>query len=105
MTSSAEGWGMVLIEAMQYGCVPIAYNSYTSLADIVQNGVNGFAIPAFNKKCYVEKLEFLMNNNAVRDEMAKKGYESIKKFNQKDTSYKWIELFDEVLSQQQSQNY
>ena len=99
MTSSTEGWGMVLIEAMQYGCVPIAYNSYTSLADILQNKKNGFIIPAFDRKEYIEKLEILMTNDVVRENMAKEGYESIKKFNHKYIANKWIELFNEVTKQ------
>ena len=38
---------MVLTEAMQYSCVPIAYNSYESLDDIIQHGKNGFKVKPF----------------------------------------------------------
>ena len=31
MTSNFEGWGLVLTEAMQFGCVPIAFNSFGTL--------------------------------------------------------------------------
>lgn len=56
MTSNFEGFGMVLVEAMQYGCVPFAYNSFESLTDIIDNGYNGFIIPPFNTDKYVEYL-------------------------------------------------
>lgn len=41
MTSKYEGWGITLVEAMQRGCIPVAMNTYSSLKDIVDDGVNG----------------------------------------------------------------
>ena len=41
LTSTKEGSPMVVVEAMQYGCVPIAYDSFAALADVVDNGVTG----------------------------------------------------------------
>ena len=35
MTSRFEGWPMVLMEAMQMGVVPIVFNSFESLTDII----------------------------------------------------------------------
>lgn len=45
MTSNYEGFGMVLVEAMQYGCVPFAFDTFTALHDIIDDGVNGIIIP------------------------------------------------------------
>lgn len=45
MTSNFEGFGMVLVEAMQYGCVPFAFDTFTALHDIIDDGVNGIIIP------------------------------------------------------------
>jgi len=45
MTSRFEGWPMVLMEAMQMGVVPVVYNSFESLSDIVVDGENGYIIP------------------------------------------------------------
>jgi glycosyltransferase involved in cell wall biosynthesis len=36
---------MVLVEAMQYGCVPFAFDTFTALHDIIDDGVNGIIIP------------------------------------------------------------
>lgn len=99
MTSSTEGWGMVLIEGMQYGCVPIAYDSYKSLQDIITDKENGFTITPFDKREYIERLELLMNNKELRDCMAQKGYESIKRFDHKEIARRWLELFRNVLQQ------
>lgn len=97
MTSSTEGLPMVLIEAMQYGCVPIAYKSYSSLQEIIIDKENGFAITPFDKKQYIEKLELLMKDKELRHCMAQKGYESIKRFDHREIARRWIELFHDVL--------
>ena len=56
MTSSYEGWGMVLGEALSYGTVPVLYNSYEATADLIDSGVNGFLIPPYDKKKMVERM-------------------------------------------------
>ena len=53
MTSSYEGFGIVLVEAMQYGVVPMAFNSYISVTDIIENGVMVFLIEPFDIDAYV----------------------------------------------------
>lgn len=95
-TSVTEGWGLVLVEAMQYGCVPMAYNSYASVHDIIEDGENGYIIPAFNEKEYAQKLDLLMSDEELRLNMAAKGQESTKRFDPKVIAQQWIELFENL---------
>lgn len=46
----------VLIEAMQYGVVPFAFDSYKAASDIIKDGVDGFLISPFDVEKYSEKL-------------------------------------------------
>lgn len=92
-TSVTEGWGLVLIEAMQYGCVPMAFDSYASVHDIIADGENGYVIPAFDEQEYARKLELLMSDNELRVKMAEKGRESTKRFEAGGIAQRWIELF------------
>ena len=62
MTSIFEGFGMVLTEAMQHSTIPIAFDSYSSLHDIITNNTNGIIIPAFDEKEYANKLKTLIKN-------------------------------------------
>ena len=96
LTSSCEGFGMVLVEAMQYGCVPVAYNSYAALADIVEDGVNGSAVTAFNKKEYVTKLSQLMRDNDMRRKMADAALLVPPKFDAHLIAQKWVNLFESL---------
>lgn len=48
MTSTFEGFGMVLVEAMQHGCVPIAFDSFPAVRDIIENNKSGILVTAFD---------------------------------------------------------
>lgn len=44
LTSSAEGFGLVLVESLAHGCIPIAYDIKYGPSFIVTDGVDGFLI-------------------------------------------------------------
>ena len=43
-TSNYEGWPMVLVEAMQFGCVPVSYETFEAVHDIIDDGKTGFVV-------------------------------------------------------------
>jgi poly(glycerol-phosphate) alpha-glucosyltransferase len=45
MCSKYEGFGLVLIEAMSVGCIPIAYDVEYGPGDLITHGVDGFLVP------------------------------------------------------------
>lgn len=97
MTSVTEGWGMVLVEAQSYKCVPIAFNSYASLTDIITDGEDGFIVSSFNEKEYIRKLSLLMENPVLRQKMSENGLKSIERFNSKKISKQWINEFEAII--------
>ncbi len=94
MTSSTEGWGMVLVEAQSNGLVPMAYNSYASATDIINDGENGFLVKAFDEDEYVEKLTLLMRDEDIRLKMAESAMESVRRYDSKKIAQQWIDLFE-----------
>ena len=46
LTSRYEGQGLVVLESMSAGCIPISYAVNYGPADIIDDGVNGFVVPA-----------------------------------------------------------
>lgn len=70
MTSSFEGWGLVLTEAMANGCIPMAFNSYLSVKDIIDDSKNGVLVSPFNINEYCEKLQALIDSTDVRYRMS-----------------------------------
>lgn len=60
--SRREGWPLVLFESMTHGCVPIVFDSYAAVHDIVENNVNGEIVPAFDVERYAASIEDLMRD-------------------------------------------
>lgn len=97
LTSVSEGWPMVLIEGMQCGCVPIAYNSFASASDIIQPGFNGELIAPFDEQKYVGHLRHLIENDEYRQQLAANAEESVRKFEITNVADRWEDLFDELI--------
>lgn len=89
----AEGWGMVLVEAQTYGCIPIVFNSYSSVYDIISNEKSGFIIDELNEDEYENKILTLMGCSQLRDKMAMNCIEQAKHFSIERIGEQWIDLF------------
>lgn len=94
MTSTFEGYGMVLVEAQAYGVVPIAFNSFSSLPSIIEDGQNGVVVPPFDLQSYIEKLSQLMEDEPKRLQMASNGQLTVEKFMPAIIAQEWLTLFE-----------
>ncbi|MCL2259847.1 MAG: glycosyltransferase [Fibromonadales bacterium] len=92
-----EGFGMTLAEAQKNACIPVAMDSYLSLSDIIEDGKNGFITPNNDINAMAEKIQMLMDNAALRKQMALTGVQSVKKFDIKFLANDWEKLFKEIL--------
>lgn len=97
-TSVTEGLPMILNESLTFGCIPITFDSYSSVHDIIKNEENGYIVPAFKENEYVQKLDLLMSDENLRLKMASNGHESINRFNPKDIAQQWVVLFKKLMS-------
>lgn len=98
LPSYNEGFGMVLLDAMQHECIPIVFDSSMAFKDIIDNNNNGFIINRFNKAQYIEKCQYLMDNENVRKKMALQCYLKVKNsFNIQKIGTEWINLFQHLI--------
>lgn len=95
LTSGYEGFGLVLVEAMAYGCVPMAFNTWAVAPDIIDNGINGVLIKAFDVDEYAERLIALMDDENTRKNLAGKAFEKSHSFDLNQVSGMWIHLIEE----------
>ncbi len=93
MTSAFEGWGITLTEAQQNGVVPIAYESYASLRDIIEDGVNGVVVPYRKRRLYVKGLRRLMRDDKARRRMSLAAVDSSRRFSVDEVVGQWERLF------------
>ncbi len=80
LTSLMEGFPNVLIEAMSFGCVPVAFDCLTGPSDIITDSFDGFLIKDFNENKFAEKLSYLINNEDILRKMSEKSFDSAKRF-------------------------
>jgi glycosyltransferase involved in cell wall biosynthesis len=96
MTSSFEGLPMTLLESMRYGIVPVAFESFLSITDIIDDEVNGCLIKPFSIEDYVNSLTNLMSSKDNLDKYSKAAEQSAKRFNISILGEKWINIFKEI---------
>jgi glycosyltransferase involved in cell wall biosynthesis len=96
MTSKSEGWGLTVTEAQQMGVVPIAFNSYASLCDIITDGDNGLVIPECDAAQYVEKLLWLMSHVPERRRLAAQAIDSAHRYENSKIVELWHALFKQL---------
>lgn len=104
LTSISEGWPMVLIEGMQCGCVPVAYNSFASASDIVTPGESGELVTPFEEKQYVEKLRRLIEDDAYRKRLSDNAVDSVRRFEVSNIADQWENLFKELVQTDENAN-
>lgn len=96
MTSAVEGWGLTLTESMQTGTVPLAFDSYPALKDIITDGYDGCIIEDNNLEAYADRMEQLMINKEERERIARNGLESCKRFAIDKIINQWIDLIENL---------
>jgi len=95
LTSTSEGFGMVLTEAMQHAVVPIAFDNYAAVKDIINDGIDGILIPPYDEQIYAQELKRLMTDCDRLTSMSCHATESVTKFSIDKVIDKWIQLLDE----------
>ena len=93
LTSETEGFGLVLLEAMSGGCVPLAFNSYASASDIIDTGRCGFLISPFDVEQYAKQLLSLMRESEKLQSMSLEAKKKSMQFHIEGIVTKWERLF------------
>lgn len=96
MTSRSESWGLTLTESQQMGVVPIAFDTYASLQEIITDGRDGIVIAEGDVDGYVRSMLDLMQDNAKRQRMARQGIISSQRFSQERIAGMWWKLLSEM---------
>lgn len=100
MTSETEGWGLALSEAQARGCIGIAFECTSGVAEILQpDGECGFLVPPFDEEAYAETL--LRIASMTEEEQMRIRRNAVNKRQQYTPELiaeKWRLLFDRLVS-------
>lgn len=93
MTSLYEGWPLTLLEAQQMGVVPIAFDTFGAVREIIQHEQNGILIPAKDIHLYAQSMMQLMSDSYSRKNLAYRAIEHCQQFSMDKIIQKWSYLF------------
>jgi glycosyltransferase involved in cell wall biosynthesis len=98
LTSAYEGFPLVLAECMSFGVVPVVYNSYPAVQDIIADGADGMMIPyengKYNKEIAADILHRLMADDELREQMRIKAVAKSKEYSIDYIYKQWMDLFN-----------
>ncbi|EKA89725.1 MULTISPECIES: glycosyltransferase [Bacteroides] len=97
LTSSFEGLPMTLIESLNYGVVPIIFNSFAAASDIIKDNWNGRLINPFSIDDYVSALIAMMTSPEEMISWRKHGINTAKKYDINSIGNQWISIFNKII--------
>lgn len=89
--SRLEGFGLVLLEAMQSGLGCISFKGAWSKEIIIDN-YNGLIVDYLNIVEFSRAMEIMMKNESFREEMGNNAKKSIEKFYIQNVALQWDKL-------------
>ena len=92
-----EPLGLVILEAMVHQ-TPVVVSRKGGVTTLVKDGYNGFLIRPKSAKLIAEKVNYLLQNDALREKMGQRAYKSvIKKFSWEKIATKFYNLYTKGL--------
>lgn len=92
--SRREGWPLVLHEAMSQGCVPVVFNSYSAVYDVVDDGENACVIPSFDEEAFGREVSLLMSDPDRLHALGTAAIEKARSFDVSHLAEKWMSLLE-----------
>ena len=93
LTSTFEGWGLVVVEAMSVGLPVVAYQCPCGPKDIISDNEDGFLIQPADEHMFAQRLSELMNDVSLRDRMGNKALQKSRMYRIEHITQSWMELF------------
>lgn len=93
MTSSYEGMPLTILEAMSFQCVPIVFDSFPTVHDLIDNNQNGLIIPPFDIDEFVTQTINLLKDEERIKQMQIFCEQKVKQFSLAEIIHKWETLF------------
>ncbi|HRP90889.1 MAG TPA: glycosyltransferase family 4 protein [Edaphocola sp.] len=97
LPSRSEGFGMVLIEAMECGLPCVSFDCPSGPRDIIKNNEDGFLVAPQNVDALVAKIELLMENKLLRKQMGQKAKINVNRYSVENIMKEWLALYESVI--------
>lgn len=95
-TSRYEGFGLVLVEAMQCGLPCVSFDCPYGPSDIIDDGENGYLVENGNIEKFANRVLKLIENDELRKKMGAAAIEKSKQYLPEKIMPQWMELFKQL---------
>ncbi len=95
-TSRCEGFSLAIAEAQSLGLPVVSFDCPVGPREIITHGEDGLLVDYLNVKDLADKLQSLMKDNKMREEMGKQAKKNILRFSQGKIFKQWEKLFYSV---------
>lgn len=99
LSSRFEGFGLAILEAMNYGLPIVSYACPFGPRDIIRDGVDGFLVPTGNETMLAERICQLIEDKNLRRKMGAAARERAKEFSLEKVLPMWTNLFEELVKE------
>ena len=93
-----EGWGVVLAEAMDKCCVPIACVEAGATLNLIEDGENGFVFECGDAKRVATKIQWLLEHPVERKAMGRRAWERMQRHTPKIAAERLVQLISAIQS-------
>jgi glycosyltransferase involved in cell wall biosynthesis len=95
-SSKAEGFPMVMLEALSKGLPLVGFDCPRGPSEIIRTGHNGILVPNNDIPGLSDALERLITDDALRRAMGAQGVLDAEAFRPEHIAARWLRLFDEL---------
>lgn len=96
-TSNYEGWPMVLVEAMQLGCVPVSYDTFEAVYDMIDDGKNGFIV-AKKPSAMAQRIQQCIDGKFDYTALSQQAQRKVQKFSVTNIVDQWEDLIRQSIA-------
>ena len=96
LPSLFEGFGLVLIEAMECGVPVVSYDCPSGPRDIITDGEDGFLVPTGDETAMAERICHLIEHTEQRKRMGAAAARKAKEYAPENIAAKWMRLFADI---------
>lgn len=97
LSSRREGFPCSLLEAMSQGCACVAFDCKTGPNEIITDGVSGLLVHNGNVDELVDKLQKLIDNELLRQQLSATAPEGVRMFEKEIIMRQWDDLIENVV--------
>lgn len=103
LPSLTEAFGVVILEAIAAGAVPVASN-IGGIPEIIRDEVNGLLVPPDNPEALASAIIRLFKNPDLMEILRSNGKQTLDRFSHEEMVYKTIDIYDQLINNQNNNN-